>query len=99
MTPVMAAPNRARITARVDGADSVPGQPKWYWTTTVLEATSITGGLFVHPGDVARVFCVGERAPLDVGDRFTAEVEFIGGPGGGELQLHRLVDDHGDTPS
>jgi hypothetical protein len=45
------------------------------------------------------VFCVGERAPLDVGDRFTAEVEFIGGPGGGELQLHRLLDQPGDTPS
>ena len=93
MTPVSAGPNRARIRARVDGAESVPGAPKWYWTTTVLDAASIEGGLFVHVGDIARVFSVGERAPLEVGDTFTAEVEFIGGPSGGEFQLHTLLDD------
>jgi hypothetical protein len=97
VTSVSAAPNRARIRARVDGVESVPGAPKWYWTTTILDAESITGGLFAHPGDVARVFAVGVRPPLEVGDTFTAEVEYIGGPERGEFQLHEVLEapDHG----
>ncbi len=87
---VMAAPNRCVITARVDRVEVVEGQPKWYLPVEVLSAEAIEGGLFVHAGDLARVFAVGDEPPLRSGDVFRAEVEYVGGPGGGELQLLRL---------
>jgi hypothetical protein len=87
---VMAAPNRSVITARTGRVEVVEGQPKWYLTVEVLGAEAIEGGLFVRAGDVARVFVVGDKPPLRNGDVFRAEVEYIGGPGGGELQLLRL---------
>lgn len=92
---MMAAPNRSRITARVEDTESVAGGAKWYLTVNVVEASPIEGGLFVHPGDRARVFIVGEEPPLAPDDLFTAEVEYLGGPGGGELQLLRLEDPAG----
>lgn len=90
---VLAAPNRSSITARVLAVEPVEGQPKWYLGVEVLEAQPIEGGLFVRAGDSVWVFQVGEEPPpLQVGDVFRAEVEYIGGPGGGELQLIRLGD-------
>ena len=89
---MMAAPNRSRITARVEGTESVPDAPKWYLTVNVVASSPIEGGLFVHPGDTARVFVVGDEPDLHPDDVFTAEVEYLGGPGGGELQLLRLED-------
>jgi hypothetical protein len=87
---VTAAPNRSVITARTELVEVVEGQPKWYLTVSVLGAEAVTGGLFVHAGDTARVFAVGSRPPIQDGDEFRAEVEYIGGPGGGELQLITL---------
>lgn len=89
---VMAAPNRSRMTARVSGIEAVEGQPKWYLSVEVLEAEAIEGGLFVRAGEHARVFVVGEQPDLHAGDVFRAEVEYLGGPGGGELQLLRRVE-------
>jgi hypothetical protein len=89
---MMAAPNRSRITARVDErSDPEPGVPKWSFTVDVTEAMPIEGGLFVRPGDTARLFAVGEDPGLQPGDEFTAEVEYLGGPFGGELQLIALA--------
>ena len=51
--------------------------------------------MFVHPGDTARVFVVGDEPDLRPDDVFTAEVEYLGGPAGGELQLLRLEDRSG----
>ena len=87
---MMAAPNRSRITARVEDTSAVEGAPKWYLTVNVVDAAPIEGGLFVHPGDTARVFVVGEAPDLRPDDVFTAEVEYLGGPDGGELQLLHL---------
>jgi hypothetical protein len=87
---VMAAPNRSVITARIGAIDAVEGQPKWYLAVEVLESKAIEGGLFVHAGEAARVFSVGEQPGLRVGDVFRAEVEYVGGPSGGELQLLRF---------
>lgn len=87
---VMAAPNRSVVTARTERIEGVEGEPKWYLTVEVLDAEAIEGGLFVHPGETARVFVVGDRPPLQDGDVFRAQVEYIGGPGGGELQLLAL---------
>ena len=87
---VMAAPNRSVITARTELVEVVEGQPKWYLTVAVLEAEAVEGGLFVHAGETARVFVVGTRPPLESGDEFRAEVEYLGGPTGGELQLLTL---------
>jgi hypothetical protein len=89
---MMAAPNRSRITARVDErTEPDPGVPKWSFTVDVTEAMPIEGGLFVRPGDTARLFAVGEDPGLQPGDEFTAEVEYLGGPFGGELQLIALA--------
>lgn len=88
---VMAAPNRSVITARVEDLERVPGQPKWYFAVTVIAAESIEGGLFVRAGDPARVFVVADDPGLAPGEEFRAEVEYVGGPGGGELQLLRLL--------
>ena len=90
---MMAAPNRSRITARVaERTEPDLGVPKWSFTVEVTEATPIDGGLFVRPGDTARLFAVGEEPDLWPDDVFTAEVEYLGGPFGGELQLVRLED-------
>lgn len=89
---VMAAPNRSSITARTARVEGVEGEPKWYLTVEVLDATPIQGGLFVRAGETARVFVVGEMPRLRAGDVFRAEVEYIGGPGGGQLQLLELGD-------
>jgi hypothetical protein len=88
---IMAAPNRSRITARVASVERVPNQPKWYLTVEVLDAHAREGGLFVHTGDSTRVFVIGDEPGLEAGDVFRAEVEYLGGPGGGELQLHELL--------
>ena len=64
--------------------------PKWYFTVEVTDVTPIEGGLFVRPDDTARLFAVGDDPGLRPGDVFTAEVEYLGGPFGGELQLLRL---------
>ncbi|MFC5176549.1 hypothetical protein [Nocardioides taihuensis] len=87
---VMAAPNRSVITARTELVEGVEGQPKWYLTVEVLGAEAVEGGLFVRAGETARVFVVGERPPIHVGDEFRGQVEYIGGPAGGELQLLAL---------
>ena len=93
---MMAAPNRSRITARVEErTEPEAGAPKWYLTVDVVDAAPIEGGLFVHPGDKARVFVVGEEPDLWPDDVFTAEVEYLGGPFGGELQLLRLEERSG----
>ncbi len=89
---MMAAPNRSIITARIERIDLVEGAPKWYITVEVLHSEAIEGGLFVHSGDTARVFVVGDEPNLRPGDEFRAEVEYLGGPDGGELQLLRLHD-------
>ncbi len=89
---VMAAPNRSRITARTTAVETVLGQPKWYFSVDVLEAEPVEGGLFVHAGETARAFAVGEQPDLREGDVFSAEVEYLGGPDGGELQLLRVDD-------
>ena len=96
---VMAAPNRSRITARTTGVEPVEGQPKWYFDVEVLEAEAVEGGLFVHAGDTARAFAVGEQPDLHEGDVFRAEVEYLGGHGGGELQLLRVDDVHPEPPA
>jgi hypothetical protein len=66
----------------------------------ILDAVPITGGLFVRAGSKARVFAFGDRAPLEEGQEFVGEVEYVGGPFAGELQLHRLgARGIGDEPS
>ena len=80
---VMAAPNRSVITARTELVEVVEGQPKWYLTVAVLGAEAVEGGLFVRAGETARVFVLGDRPPLETGDEFRAQVEYIGGPAGG----------------
>ncbi|MFB9733274.1 hypothetical protein [Ornithinimicrobium kibberense] len=88
---VMAAPNRSRIRARVDAVEPVEDQPKCYFTVDVLEARAESGGLFVRQGDSARMFVVGDEPGLRAGDVFEAEVEYLGGPQGGQLQLHEVL--------
>jgi hypothetical protein len=73
---------------------------KWYLIVEVSTATAIEGGLFAHPWDEARVFTFGDTPPVDAGATISAEVEFIGGPTGGEFRLIRLLDvptDVGET--
>jgi hypothetical protein len=92
MDPVSAAPNRSRISgtvARVEPSPTSAG--KWYLVVAVQHAEAITGGLFARPGDEARVFAFGDAPPVRASDRISAEVEFIGGPTGGEFQLINLL--------
>jgi hypothetical protein len=99
MSGVSAAPNRARISGRVAHVEpSATSANKWYLTVEVASATAIEGGLFAHPGDVARVFAFGDAPPLEAGGSISAEVEYIGGPTGGEFQLIRLMDEQADAP-
>ena len=94
MNGVSAAPNRARITGFVGQVEpSTTSDGKWYLTVDVETAESIEGGLFAHPGSQARVFTFGSASPVDAGRSITAEVEYLGGPTGGEFQLIRLLDE------
>jgi hypothetical protein len=97
MSGVSAAPNRARITGVVDRVEpSSTSDGKWYLTVDVHEAEAIEGGLFARPGGQARVFAFGAAPPVDAGRLISAEVEYLGGPTGGEFQLLRLLDEPGD---
>jgi hypothetical protein len=93
MSGVSAAPNRATVTGRVARVEpSATSANKWYLTVEVATATAIEGGLFAHPGDDARVFTFGDAPPVETGASISAEVEYLGGPTGGEFQLIRLLD-------
>jgi hypothetical protein len=98
VSDVSAAPNRSRITARVKRVEASTSSPgKWYLIVDILDATAIEGGLFPRVGTEGRVFTFGDNSPVDKGALFTAEVEYVGGPQGGEFQLHRLISRHGDV--
>jgi hypothetical protein len=94
---VSAAPNRSEITALVKRVERSPSSlGKWYLIIDILGARAIEGGLFARVGTEARVFTFGDRPTVEPGDVFTGEVEYLGGPRGGELQLHRLTSQHGE---
>lgn len=93
MNGVSAAPNRSRITGRVARVEpSATSAGKWYLIVGIQDAEAIEGGLFAHSGDEARVFTFGDSPPVDVDQVISAEVEYLGGPTGGEFQLIRLLD-------
>lgn len=93
MSGVSAAPNRSWITGRVARVEpSATSEGKWYLIVEVQDAEAIEGGLFTHSGEEARVFTFGLAPPVDVGQVISAELEYLGGPTGGEFQLIRLLD-------
>lgn len=99
MSGVSAAPNRARIAGRVAHVEpSATSEAKWYLTVEVASASAIEGGLFAHPGGEARVFTFGGAPPVESGASISAEVEYFGGPMGGEFQLIRLLDAQDERP-
>ncbi len=92
MSGVSAAPNRSTITGRIERVEpSATSAGKWYLVVAILEAAAIEGGLFARPGDVVRVFAFGDVPPLDAGQSIRAEVEYVGGPTGGEFRLIQLL--------
>jgi hypothetical protein len=89
---VSAAPNRSRISGRVTRVEpSATSVGKWYLIVEIHEAEAIEGGLFARPGTEARVFTFGEAPPAQADGIISAEVEYLGGPTGGEFQLIRLL--------
>ena len=86
---MMAAPNRSRITARVEElAEPEAGAPKWYLTVDIVDAVPIEGGLFVQPGDTARVFVLSARNPTSGPTTCSPPRSSTSGVrSGGELQL------------
>ena len=60
-------------------------------TVAVSAASAIEGGLFARVGEEARVFTFGDAPPVQAGSTVRAEVEYLGGPTGGEFRLVRLV--------
>ena len=64
---------------------------KWYLTLAVSAASAIEGGLFARVGEEARVFAFGDDSPVPAGSTVIAEVEYLGGPTGGEFRLVRLL--------
>lgn len=92
MGGVSAAPNRARIEGRVERIEpSSSSVGKWYLMVAVSAARAIEGGLFARVGEEARVFTFGDGSPVEVGSTIVAEVEYAGGPTGGEFRLIRLL--------
>ena len=92
MGGVSTAPNRATIEGRVERVEpSSSSVGKWYITVAVSAASAIEGGLFARVGEEARVFTFGDAPPVQAGSTVRAEVEYLGGPTGGEFRLVRLV--------
>ena len=92
MGGVSSAPNRARIEGRVERVGpSSSSVGKWYLTVAVSAASAIEGGLFARVGEEARVFTFGDDSPVPAGATISAEVEYLGGPTGGEFRLVRLL--------
>jgi hypothetical protein len=92
MSGISAAPNRSTITGHVIGVEpSATSMGKWYLIVQIRDAVAIAGGLFARPGLDARVFTFGDAPQVAVGDVISAEVEYLGGPTGGEFQLLRLL--------
>jgi len=92
MGGVSAAPNRATIEGRVERVEpSSSSVGKWYLTVAVSVARAIEGGLFARVGEEARIFTFGDVAPVQAGSTISAEVEYLGGPTGGEFRLLRLL--------
>lgn len=84
---VMAAPNRSVIKARVERVERVDDHGRRFLAVKVISAQSLEGGLFVRAGDTARVIAAADDPQLGAAHVFSAEVEYVGGPQGGNLQL------------
>jgi hypothetical protein len=86
---MLAAPNRSRIRAVVEhAAQSGDSPPKWSLRLRLEAVEALYGGTFVHEGEVVEGFAFNLPEPPAPDDVLVAEAEYIGGPGGGTLQLH-----------
>lgn len=95
MTPklptVMAAPNHARIKARILGLEQSTQYPdKWILQFEILESTALTGPNFAHVGETVEGFTFMNSATLKPQDIVEGEAEYIGGAQGGQFQLTNL---------
>ena len=93
---VMAAPNRALVTARVrscEPAENIPG--KWLLEVEFEASENRQGANFARVGESADAFTFVEgpivdqlRSAAGSGGRIRAEAEYLGGPEGGSFQLY-----------
>jgi hypothetical protein len=86
---VMAAPNRARITAECLGVNQASNSPrKWLLRLSVRSVEQVYGGAFVRPGDEVDAFTIGDTAGVDVGTVLVAAAEYLGDARSGVLRLN-----------
>ena len=86
---VMAAPNRARITAECLSVSQAPDSSrKWLLRLAVRSVEQLYGGTFVRPGDEVNGFAIGDPPDVDVGTVLVAEAEYVGDARHGVLRLH-----------
>jgi hypothetical protein len=85
---VMAAPNRARIQARVLRAEQSTQDPeKWQLELEILASQTVSGPNFARVGEKVQGFTFGPAWEVPAQTIIEAEAEYIGGPHAGQFQL------------
>ncbi len=88
---VMAAPNSARMKAKILGARQSANFPdKWLLELEIIESQSTRGGAFATPGETREGFTFRSAWDLPLPAIVEAEAEYIGGPQGGLFHLTNL---------
>ncbi|HKS27466.1 MAG TPA: hypothetical protein VJS44_06580 [Pyrinomonadaceae bacterium] len=88
---MLAAPNRARIKARVLGVEQSATFPdKWQLRLEVLESSDVSGPNFARVGQQVEGFTFGPSWDAPPQAVIEAEVEYIGDARGGQFQLSNV---------
>jgi hypothetical protein len=89
---VMAAPNRAKIKARVLRVEQSPQySDKWHLELEILASQNVSGPNFARIGEKVQGFAFGPAWEAPPPAIIEAEVEYIGGPQGGQFQLTNVL--------
>ncbi len=85
---MLAAPNRSRIRAVVEHAAQSSASPrKWDLQLRLVSVEVLSGGTFVHEGEVVDGFAFDLADSPTPGAVLVAEAEYLGGPRAGVLHL------------
>lgn len=88
---MLAAPNRARIKARVLGVEQSANFPdKWQLRLEVLESSSVSGPNFARVGQQVEGFTFGPTWDVPPQAVIEADVEYIGDARAGQFQLSNM---------
>jgi hypothetical protein len=88
---MLAAPNQARIKARVlDVEQSTSFPDKWHCRLEVLESNSVSGPNFARVGEQVEGFTFGPTWDVPPQAVVEADVEYIGDARGGQFKLSNV---------